>query len=143
MRTDRTTFQVAVVDHIPPATMAELRRDLERGDEMTWQPVGVTGTGLNRRHGTRQGRREGNCGVGERDDTAEWQVLRGSRADPKGPAQRTTPRGNRRVTFASDPSTRTSAQRGGPAKDASTEGVTFWGGPRPMRHLQTVMTTKR
>jgi hypothetical protein len=81
-RADRTTFQVAMADHLPLATMAELRRDLERGYEMTWQPVGVAGTGLNRRHGTRQGHRvpEGNSDGGERGARMTTQQSGRSRA---------------------------------------------------------------
>jgi hypothetical protein len=103
---------------------------------MTWQPVGVTGTGQwpqpPSRHaaGTSGGQQRRRRAGGPDDDTAEWQVPRGSRADPKGPAQRKTPRGNRRVTIASDPSTTcTSAQRGGPAKNASTKGGDILGRP--------------
>ena len=80
---------------------------------------------------------------GPENDVAEWQVPRASSAAPKGPAQRTTPRGNRRVTFASDPPAHTPVKRFRKKRTPQWKGVAIWGGPCPLRHSQTAMTTKR
>ena len=91
--------------------------------------------------GTSGGQQRRRRAGGPENDAAEWQVPRASRAAPKGPAQRTTPRGNRRVTFASDPLAHTPVKRGGSAKNASIEGGGNLG--RPLYATRTAMTTKR
>ena len=85
--------------------------------------------------GTSGGQQRRRRAGGPENDAAEWQVPRASRAAPKGPAQRTTPRGNRRVTFASDPLAHTHVKRGGSAKNASIEGGGNLGRPSPFTPL--------